>query len=229
MIFDINIVSRFLDILLFFDGDAASEGLKFLGVELVNQKAFFKLLTKFVLNASFVFVIVRYIYFPTNRRKEYLFTYILISFTIFFLCYLLESVKLELGFALGLFAIFGIIRYRTDTVPIKEMTYLFIIIGVTVINALSNKKVSYSELLLANVTIVFLTYGFERIWLINNEQKKNILYEKIELIKPEKHQELIADLSDRLGIEVKRVEITQIDFLRDVAQLKVYYDKNEEI
>jgi len=168
-------------------------------------------------------IIVRYIYYPVTKNKDYLFTYFLISLTVFLLCILLDSVKLQLGFALGLFAIFGIIRYRTDPIAIKEMTYLFLVIGISVINALSNKKISYSELIFANFLIIFITYGMERLWLLKHQSRKNITYEKIELIVPEKRDELIADLKERLGIDVIRVEIRRIDFLRDTANLRIFY------
>ena len=137
--------------------------------------------------------------------------------------------KLELGFALGLFAIFGIIRYRTDPIPIKEMTYLFLVIGISVINALSNKKISHAELLFANFLIIFITYGMEKVWLLRHQSRKNITYEKIELIMPERREELIADLKKRTGINVIRVEIRRIDFLRDTANLRIfYYEEDSE-
>ena len=147
---------------------------------------------------------------------------------VFLLCVLLDSVKLELGFALGLFAIFGIIRYRTDPIAIKEMTYLFLVIGVSVVNALANKKISYSELLFANLMIVGVTFGLERIWLLKHESRKNIIYEKINLIKPENRSKLISDLKDRTGIDVVRVEIRKIDFLKDIAYLRIFYYENDK-
>ena len=151
----------------------------------------------------------------------------MISITVFLLCFLLENVKLQLGFALGLFAIFGIIRFRTDPIPIKEMTYLFIVIGISIMNALANKKISYSELLFANLSILALTYILERIWLIKKESRKNITYEKIELIVPEKRDELISDLKLRTGLDINRVEIRRIDFLSDTAQIRIFFFENE--
>lgn len=123
-------------------------------VKLINVEDFTQLLIRFGLNLLVTFIIVYFLYARKSRRKDYYFSYFAISVTIFTMCFLLESVKLELGFALGLFAIFGIIRYRTDTIPIKEMTYLFVVIGMSVINALSNKKVSYFELLFTNGVII---------------------------------------------------------------------------
>jgi|TARA_B110000914_G_scaffold139640_1_gene122159 hypothetical protein len=204
------------------------DSLEFLGTPLFDSKDFFKLLVKTAFNLSIILIIVRYIYYPVTKNKDYLFTYFLISLTVFLLCVLLDSVKLELGFALGLFAIFGIIRYRTDPIPIKEMTYLFLVIGISVVNALANKKISYSELVFANFMIVGVTLGLERVWLLKHESRKNIIYEKINLIKPENHAELILDLKDRTGIDVVRVEIRKIDFLKDIAYLRIFYYENDK-
>ena len=132
--------------------------------------------------------------------------------------------KLELSFALGLFAIFGIIRYRTETIPIKEMTYLFVVVGLSVINALANKKISYSELLFANLAVVGLSYFFERIWLVKSTLKsKMILYEKIDMITAEKRSDLLCDLELRTGLKIDKIEIENIDLLRDTAKIKIYY------
>lgn len=202
--------------------------IEFLGVELFDKQDFIKLLVKSAFNFLVVGYIVRYIYYATSKNKDYLFTYILISITVFFLCFLLENVKLELGFALGLFAIFGIIRYRTDPIPIKEMTYLFIVIGISVMNALANKKISYSELLFANMMFILITYSLEKIWLLKHETRKTITFEKIELIVPEKRAELLVDLKKRTGLNITRVEIRNIDFLRDTASVRIYYFEDEE-
>ena len=203
------------------------DGLEFLGTPLFDSKDFFKLIVKAAFNLAMILVIVRYIYYPITKNKDYLFTYLLISLTVFLLCILLDSVKIELAFALGLFAIFGIIRYRTDPIPIKEMTYLFLVIGVSVINALANKKISYSELVFANFMIIVVTFGLERIWLLRHETRKNVIYERIDLIGPEKRDELIKDLKERTGIDVVRVEIRRIDFLKDIAYLRIFYYEND--
>ncbi|MDA8956017.1 DUF4956 domain-containing protein [Flavobacteriales bacterium] len=202
--------------------------IEFLGVEFFDKQDFIKLLVKSAFNFLVVGYIVRYIYYATSKNKDYLFTYILISITVFFLCFLLENVKLELGFALGLFAIFGIIRYRTDPIPIKEMTYLFIVIGISVMNALANKKISYSELLFTNMMFILITYSLEKIWLLKHETRKTITFEKIELIVPERREELLADLKKRTGLNITRVEIRNIDFLRDTANVRIYYFEDEE-
>ncbi len=136
---------------------------------------------------------------------------------------MLDGVKMKVGFALGLFAIFGIIRYRTNPIPIKEMTYIFVVIGLSVINAMSSKKISYAELILINLIVVGVIFLLEKVWLLKYESSKIVIFEKIELIKPERHNELIADLEDRIGINITRLEIGKVDFLKDTARIRVYY------
>ena len=203
------------------------QDLEFLGIPVFDMEDFWKLIIKGSFNLLITTIIIRYIYYPVTRNKDYLFTYFLISLTVFVLCFLLDNVKLELGFALGLFAIFGIIRYRTDPIPIKEMTYLFLVIGISVINALANKKISWAELIFANFMILAITYGLEKIWLLRHESRKNITYEKIELIKPEKREELLEDLKQRTGIDIIRIEIGRIDFLRDTVNIRIFYYEDE--
>jgi len=194
-----------------------------LNIELVNWEDFLDLLLRTGFNMLIVVVLVRYLYYRITPRKDYLFTYILISTVVFFMVFLLENIKIELGFALGLFAIFGIIRYRTRQIPIREMTYLFLVIGISVINALANKKVSYAELLFTNLAILTITYLLEHVFFLRHETKKVINYENVELIKPEKRAELIRDLELRTGLDITRVEIGRIDYLRDSARVIIYY------
>ncbi len=135
---------------------------------------------------------------------------------------------MELGFALGLFAVFGVLRYRTEQIPIKEMTYLFIVIGIAMINSLSNKSISIVELLLANSVITFVAFGLERIWLQKHESVKVITYEKIEMIIPENHGKLKADMEERTGLIIKRFEIGKINFLNDTITVHVHYFEDEQ-
>jgi len=183
-----------------------------------------ELLLRFGINLVVMLIIVRWLYYTTTRRKDYLFTYILISSVVFLLCFLLESVSLQIGFALGLFAIFGIIRYRTNPMPIKEMTYLFLVIGISVINALT-AGTSMIEILFANLAVIMITMGLEKMWLLRHISSKAIVYEKINLIVPEKYDEMIADLQARTGIEeIKKVEIGAINFLKDTCRMIIYYE-----
>ena len=183
---------------------------------------------RFSLNLVVILILVRWLYFSASKRKDYLFTYILISSIIFLLCYLLEKVMLQIGFALGLFAIFGIIRYRTLTIPIKEMTYLFLIIGISVINALADTSSDILAIIFTNLIVILITYGLEKRWLMRHETSKVIIYEKIELLKPGHAEELIGDLQERTGIpEILRVEIGEIDFLRDICHLIIYFETTD--
>jgi hypothetical protein len=201
----------------------------FSGIEFIDLANLLELTGRFALNLIVILILVRWIYFSTTRRKDFLFTYILISSIVFLLCFLLENVMLQIGFALGLFAIFGIIRYRTHAIPIKEMTYLFLIIGISVINALANTA-SISEIIFTNIIIVFITYGLERKWLLRHESSKNIIYEKINLIKPEHHQELIDDLQLRTGIsKISRIEIGEVNFLKDVCQITIFFETSDKM
>ena len=205
--------------------------MEFLDVELFNQKDLFKLFIRFLIDFSFTFVIIRVLYFAANRRKDYLFTFFIFNILTFFICFLLRKVPMELGFALGLFAVFGILRYRTEPIPIKEMTYLFIVIGLAMINALANKKISWAELVFVNATILMVTLSFEKLWFNNEVQHKSIIYDRIDLIKTENRIEMLGDLRARTGLNVVKVQIGKIDFLRDVATVTVFYkaDKKEVI
>ena len=197
------------------------------GIEVINLKDFLALVARFTFNSLVVLVAVRWIYYPITKRKDYLFTFLIISVVIFLLCFLLDNVKLQLGFALGLFAIFGIIRYRTDSVPIKEMTYLFLVIGISVINAFANKNISYAELIFTNFIILIVTYLMERVFLLKHESTKTIVYEKIDLIKSDRKEELIKDIEERTGLKINRIEVGRIDFLRDTVRIKIFYYEDD--
>lgn len=198
--------------------------MEFLEIPLFDDD-FFKMMFRFLINISFLSIIIRGLYFKSSERKDYLFTYYLIGIIVFFLCFTLKKYELDIGMALGLFAIFGIIRYRTDAIPIKEMTYLFVVIGVSVINSLANQKMSYAEILSSNFLIVAAIFILERLWRVNNEDTKTILYEKIENIKPHNYALLKEDLENRTGISIKRIDVQDVDFLRDTAKVKIHYDK----
>jgi len=198
------------------------------GVNIIDVPGFLELVMRFALNTAVILILIRWLYYSTTKRKDYLFTYILIASIVFLLCFLLESVKLQIGFALGLFAIFGIIRYRTNAIPIKEMTYLFLVIGISVINSLTSTSTTLVDLLFTNLVIVFITFGLEKLWLLKHESSKIILYEKINLIRPENRKELLNDLSERTGItKINRIEIGRIDFLKDTCELTIFYYVSE--
>lgn len=209
--------------------EVVEEASRFFGTKLINLEDFLELIFRFFFHMAIAILLIRYLYYPVTKRKDYLFTYVLISVTIFLLCFLLENVKLQLGFALGLFAIFGIIRYRTNPIPIKEMTYLFVVIGQAVINALANKKISYAELVFTNFAILGIVFIVERLWLLKHESSKVIVYEKIDLVRPEKYLDLMDDLEKRTGLNIRRAEVGKIDFLNDTARVIIYYYSSENL
>ena len=184
--------------------------------ELIN------LATKFVFNLGVAYVIIKLIYHRDHNNNDFVFTYFMFNSLIFFFAYILGNMDINIGFAFGLFAVFAILRYRTDPIPIKEMTYLFIVITIGVINALSSSEVSYAELLFTNIVLVVLTYFLETYWQNNLLLRHNVEYEIIENIKPENHKRLLLDLEDRTGLFIKHFEIGRINFLRDTVQIRIY-------
>jgi len=196
--------------------------MEFLDIPLFDDD-FYKMILRFFINLFFLTAIVKYIYHKNNENKDYFFTFYAIGIVVFFLCFTLKKYELDLGMALGLFAIFGILRYRTVPLDVKEMTYLFVIIGISVMNALSNKKMSYIEIITANSAIVFALYWLEVYWISNFLMSKKIVYETIENIHPDNHEKLKKDLEQRLGIEIYDFEIGDINFLRDTAQITIRY------
>ena len=203
--------------------------------QMINEVPFFdgnivfQLLWRFVFNFFVVWLIIHFFYYPKSRRRDYYITFTLISISVFLLIILMGSVSMKLGFALGIFAIFGIIRYRTEQVPIREMTYLFVIIALSVINALA-VQLSLAQMLIANALFILSVWAIENERWLKHVSYKLVLYDKIHLITPDKRNELIADLQQRLGIEINKVEIGHVDFLRDAVFIKVYYEsKNREI
>lgn len=203
--------------------DSQIEAIRLFGIKLINPQDFWELLLRFGFNLIVTFIIIRGIYFSKNRRKDYFFIYFVMNIVVFLLCFMLENVTLEMGFALGLFALFGIIRYRTDPIPIKEMTYLFLVVGVAILNALANKKISYAELLFTNLAIVLITWYLEKIWMKKQLETLIITYEKIDLVHVSKKNELMQDISERTGLDVKDVSIMKLSYLRDTARISVSY------
>lgn len=202
------------------------DNLRFLDIKLINVADFSELFVRLMLNILVTMIVVHFIYAKNSNRKDFYFSFIAVGTVVFLLSFLLNSVKLELGFALGLFAIFGIIRYRTDAIPIKEMTYLFIVIGISVINALANKKVSYVELLFTNSIIVYGLYLLEKRLMLKQEGTVKMIYEKIENIHTGNETALLEDLKARTGIEITHYEVKKIDFLKDTAEIILYYNMN---
>ena len=199
----------------------------FFGRPLVDTTGMLELLFRFFLNMTVVYTVVRCFYYPKAHRRDYLFTFLLFAVCIFLMIFLMEGSKLKIGAALGLFAIFGIIRYRTEAVPIREMTYLFFVVTISVVNAMA-VKLSLSELLLGNLLFLFSSWALEH-WLLSNPmESKYVKYDNIALITPDRRAELIEDLKARLGLDIVRVEVGSVDFLKDMALIRVYYITEKE-
>ena len=195
--------------------------------QILDLADFLPMLWRFVFNTAAVWLITHWLYFPKSRRREYYFTFMLIGISVFFLINLLGGAKIKIEFALGLFAIFGIIRYRTESMPVREMTYLFMIIAMSVINGLS-ANLGWVELLAVNLLFILMTFLFENIKVKGSMAVKLVQYDRIELIKPDRRAELLADLKERTGLDIVKIEIGGIDFLRDMSVIKIYYESDEE-
>ncbi|MCB8924310.1 MAG: DUF4956 domain-containing protein [Ardenticatenaceae bacterium] len=182
------------------------------------------LLTGFVANLAIALLIVRFIYYPVRQNKNYVFTFLAFNTIIFFVMSLLTTIDLSVGAGFGLFAIFSVLRYRTSPMPARDMTYLFVLIGLPVINSGLVANSAWSSLLIVNVAIVAVLYVLEQGWGFHYEQSQRITYERIDLIRPENHNLLLDDLRERTGLPVKRFEIGNINFLKDVADIKIYFD-----
>ncbi|MBN8637201.1 MAG: DUF4956 domain-containing protein [Anaerolineae bacterium] len=183
-----------------------------------------ELLTGFGLNLIIVIIIVRFIYYPRQRDKNYVFTFFAFNTVIFFVIGLLTDSNISIGVSFGLFGIFSILRYRTDPMPIREMTYLFTLIALPVLNSLLLKSAAYGEFAVVNLATVALLLVLERGWGFRYEVRKTIIYERIDLVRPENWPQLLDDLRERTGLPIKRVEVGRLNYLRDTAQISIYYD-----
>ena len=184
-------------------------------------EAVLNLVKIFFFNLLVSFLIIQFFYYPKSRRMDYYFTFMMFSSAMCRLLFLRNNLSLEIGFTLGLFAIFGMIRYRTETVPVREMTYLFIIIAVSVINGIG-ADVPFLELVAANVLIILLIWLLEsRGVFVRRTSVKLIIYDRVDLILPERRDELVEDLRKRTGLDIRDIEIGQVDFLKDTAWIKV--------
>ena len=212
--FNSDIAARF--------GDAEEQAVDFLNIQVFDGPALGKLLILFGINLLVCWIITHFFYYRKSRRRDYYFTYILFSSAIFFILYQLQNMSVEVGVALGLFGIFSMIRYRTEQLPIREMTYLFVLIAISIING-AGMASSYASFIATNVIFILLIGVLEAAGMSNRKAQKVITYEKIELIKPERRAELLADLRERTGLEIVKVQVGSIDFLKDTAFLKVTY------
>jgi len=177
----------------------------------------------FAANLMSCWIIVRLIYQSKAKRRDYVFTFTMVSASVFLLCRMLSGVELDLAFALGLFAIFGIIRYRTNPVPIREMTYLFLVISVAVMNALAPLSMGILEVGLGNVALWVLALILERVLFVEHLVTKRVVYDRIELLQEGRREELMADIAQRIGEPVERIDIGDVNLLRETAVIKVSY------
>lgn len=203
------------------------ENIKFLDIPILDVRDFGVLFLRYVFNL-FITVLVVNLYYRFSKNKDFLFTFIAFNSLIFFMVYIMSKVDIGVGFGFGLFALFSILRYRTEAIEIKEMSYLFVVITLGVLNALITEKFSYSELVAINILIVLLTYGLERVMVRQTLTSQNVVYEKIENITPSRKNILMNDLQSRTGLVIQSIKVKNIDFLRDVVSITLYYDKNEQ-
>lgn len=194
----------------------------FLGVPIFDAMSFWTTIVRFAFNLLVCWLIIHFFYYKKANRKDYYFTFMMFSVVIFLLITLMENMKMNMAFALGLFAIFGMIRYRTETIKIREMTYLFVVMGLSIINGQA-LTASYVELLVVNVLVILSIWILDGTNLLSHTATKIILYDKIENTKHGREDDLKADLIERTGLDISRVEVGHIDYLRDVAFVKVYY------
>ncbi|MBQ6433982.1 MAG: DUF4956 domain-containing protein [Bacteroidaceae bacterium] len=209
------------------------------GLTLLDPQQFISLSLRFLVNLIVVTVIARCFYFPRSHRRDYTFIFILMAMSIFLLVSLMEGEGMNIGAAMGLFAIFGIMRFRTEAVPIREMTYLFMLIALSVVNAVAHgdyhPKADYWDgvgivtILFVNVVFIIMAWIFESSKVMSQEASKIIRYDNVELIKPEKREELKADLEKRTGLKITRIEVGMIDYLKDSPLIRIFYDDPADV
>lgn len=193
------------------------------GLEMFHSEAFLPTVLRFFYNFGIIFIIARLIYYRVSHRADYFFTYLLVGSIIFIICNLLGSIKFDIGFALGLFAVFGIIRYRTAPIPVREMTYLFLVIGITVKNALITAEVSLVQALFADGIIILITYAAQHFLLRNKLIRKTIVYNNMELLRPNRYEDLLKDLSALSGFPVKKAQVGRVDYIKSNARLRIFF------
>jgi hypothetical protein len=197
------------------------------GLDAFNSAEFWPTVLRFFYNFGIIFFIARVVYYRVSPRADYFFTYLLVSSIVFIICNLLDAATFEIGFALGLFAVFGIIRYRTSPIPIREMTYLFVIIGISVKNALITGDVSLSRALFADSIIIAITWGAQSFLLQNKMLRKTINYNDMDLLMPDRYEDLLKDLSNLSGFPIEKAQIGRVDYIKKQARLRIFfYERN---
>ena len=179
-------------------------------------------------NFLVVLIIVRLIYYPSGQDKQYVLTFLTFSTVTYFVLGLLTSVDLSIGVGFGLFALFSVLRYRTDTISAREMTYLFVVIALAVMNSVLVTQSEHIRMLASNGAVVAVMFVLEREWGFHFEARKRVIYDRVELTRPQRRDELLADRRERTGRAVRHVSVGRIDLVSDTADLTLYYDQREE-
>lgn len=185
------------------------------------DKISLKFISRLLVNVVSVLILIRFVYYPNYKRTDLFLTYFGFNIIIFLITYLLNKVEMSMGAAFGLFAVFSMLRYRTENISAKDMTYLFLVIALGLITAIS--KGSWDDLCIMAAILIFFTALLESNFLARKEHTKTMIYDRIELIVPQKREELISDLRSRTGLDVHRVEIQEFDFLKDSATMTLFY------
>jgi Domain of unknown function (DUF4956) len=193
----------------------------------IEQNIILEFGVRYALNLIVTFVLIRTFYYARHKNKDFVFTFFLFNSVLFLICFLLSSTKIELGFSFGLFAIFSIFRYRTVTVPVREMGYFFLTVTVGIINALANLSDTLLLLMICNVIILVLTYILDGNLGLEHESFEEINYDRMDLIQPEKRTEMLRNLRERTGLSIHRVKFQKIDFAKNVVNLRAYYYTQE--
>jgi hypothetical protein len=193
---------------------------------LVDHADFAKLYSRMAINVFFTALVVLGVYVRRYGKTEFVFTYFMFNLITFGLCFLLRKVKVDMGFALGLFAVFGILRYRTEPIRTRDLTYLFVVIGIAILNAVVNKKVSFAELMLFNLTIVTMAFLLETLPFFRRTEQHLIVYDDLDLLRSGGETAILSDLVERTGLAVQRYRVEEVDLLRDIARLTVYCGKD---
>lgn len=188
-----------------------------------DSETLWGILIRFAVNLIFLFILIRLLYFRYSKKEKFLFTFFLIGIVIFFICSILRKVEIGVGMGLGLFAIFAILRFRTRNFSVKDMTYIFTTIGISVINAFSTIVIPFGGVLIINSLIVLSVFILELYLQRNTFDKHSIIYDNLELIKPARYQELVKDISERTGKDILKVEIRKIDYKREIADLDIFF------
>ena len=189
----------------------------------LSNPNFLMIILKFLINLVFIFILIRVIYFRYSRKEELLFTLFIMGIMVFFINSMMSSVQLDFGFAIGMFAIFAILRFRTNSISLKDMVYIFAVIGLSVMNSLKVFKFPMFGVFIFNIIILISVYLLEEYLLKNKSDSYIITYENLELLKPDKEQKLLKEISLMTGKNVFRIKVQRVDYRRSVAVLEIFY------